>query len=121
VQDFFWFNPILEKPQGNEKFHDLDLIGIDTLDTNDEDISKYIYASRCVLWLISKLENQSEKELYFGHLTKLIHDDLKDDPSPYRKDVKSLVQNLLAYCQLFLKDNIEISQPNYSQRIKLKT
>lgn len=119
VQDFFWFNPMLEKPNGNERFHDLDLLGINTLDPFDESNKNKILASRCVTWLISKLKNQENNELYFGSLTKLIHDDLKDDPSPYRKDVKSLVQNLLSYCELFLKDKVEISQPNHSQKIKL--
>jgi len=119
VHDFFWFNPKAQTPQGNEKFHDLDLIGIELLDPQNKKTGEKILMSRCIQWLISKLEEQPEAELYFGSLTKLLHDELKDDPSPYRKDVKSLVQNLLSYCQMFLQDEIDISQPNHSQRVKL--
>ncbi len=119
VHDLFWYNPSSRTPNGNEKLHDHHLIGIESFDIKESEVSNKLLMSRCVQWLISKLEGQNNQELYFGKLTKLLHEDLKDDPSPYRKDVKSLVQNLLAYCQVFLQGEIEISQPNYSQKIKL--
>ncbi len=119
VRDFFWFNPESETPQGNEKTHDLEILGAESLDTQSTEVKEKVLMSRCVQWIISKLEEEPESELYFGKLSKLLHDELKDDPAPYRKDVKGLVQNLLAYCQTFLQDKIEISRPNHSQRVRL--
>lgn len=119
VHDLFWFNPQKQSPKGNEKFHDLEIIGIESLDSENIGIQQKVLNSNYVQWLISKLQDQPELELYFGTLTKLLHDELKDDPTPYRKDVKTLVQNLLAYCQTFLPHIVEVSRPNHSQRIKL--
>lgn len=118
VRDFFWHDPKSPLPQGNEKIHDLEILGIEILDQN-KDVAERIFRSRCIQWLTSKLEKSPENELYFGNLTRLLHEDLKDDPAPYRKDVKSLVQNLLAYCTKFIPDKIEVSRPNHSQKIKL--
>lgn len=119
VRDFFWFNPQSNQPQGNEKSHDIEIIAADSLDTKSKQVREQVLRSRCIQWLILKLENEPESELYFGKLSRLLHDELKDDPAPYRKDVKGLVQNLLAYCQIFLPETIEVSQPNHSQRVKL--
>lgn len=119
VRDFFWFNPQSRTPQGNEKIHDLEIISAESLDSATKGISEKILTSRCIQWLISRLKEQPENELYFGNISRLLHDELKDDPAPYRKDVKTLVQNLLAYCEVYLSDTIEVSRPNHSQRVRL--
>lgn len=119
VRDFFWFNPASNQPQGNEKTHDMEIISTDSLDQNSKKVRAQVGQARCIQWLISKLKEQDESELYFGNLTRLLHNELKDDPAPYRKDVKGLVQNLLAYCEIYLAGVMEISRPNHSQRIKL--
>ncbi len=119
VRDFFWFNPQSRAPQGNEKIHDLEIIGSDSLDPSAKGVNEKVASSRCVQWFISQLKEQPENELYFGNISRLLHDELKDDPAPYRKDVKTLVQNLLAYCEVYLPNMVEISRPNHSQRAKL--
>lgn len=119
VRDFFWFNPQSRTLQGNEKIHDLEIIGAESLDPTTKGITEKVVASRCVQWFISQLKEQPESDLYFGNISRLLHDELKDDPAPYRKDVKTLVQNLLAYCEVYLPDIIEVSRPNHSQRAKL--
>ena len=115
VRDFFWLKP-RATVQSIEKIHDLELLGtteyIDVLPEN-------LLQTRCIRWLLHKLENVPEKELYFGSLTKILHDELKDDPVPYRKDIKSLIQNLLEYVEIYLDNVIEISRPQHSQKIKL--
>lgn len=115
VRDFFWSRP-RENEQSIEKIHDLELLGISV---DSEVTADYLMNARCVRWLLRKLENELGNELYFGTLTKILHDELKDDPAPYRKDIKSLIQNLLEYVDLYLGDVIEISRPKHSQRIKL--
>lgn len=115
VRDFFWASPGTNE-QSLEWIHDAELLGI----ANGEEITKdRILRARCIQWLVRKLEIEPEQELYFGTLTKILHDELKDDPAPYRKDVKSLLQNLLEYIQKYLPDMIEVSRPQHSQRIKL--
>ena len=115
VRDFFWSSPSSNE-QSLEWIHDAELLGI----ANGEGVTKNrILRARCIQWLVRKLEIEPEKELYFGTLTKILHDELKDDPSPYRKDIKGLVQNLLSYCEAYLSDYIEISQPRHSQKIKI--
>ena len=119
VRDFFWTSPDIEK-NSLEQIHDFELMGVDSLASVDEITESVLLKTRCIKWLIRKLEAQTENELYFGSLTKILHDELKDDPAPYRKDIKGLVQNLLVYCDRYLSGIIEISRPNHSQRIKLK-
>lgn len=119
VCDFFWSNPKSPTFRENEQQHDLEIVGVKSLHPLNKEISQKVLMSRCVQWLISKLKNQPRTELYFGGITSLLHDELKDDPVPYRKDVKTLVQNLLAYCNMFIPEIVEVSRPNHSQRAKL--
>ena len=118
VRDFFWALPRASE-SSIEQIHDFELLGIESLDSTEDIMKEQVLKARCVRWLFGKLEVEPENELYFGTLTKIMHDELKDDPAPYRKDVKSLLQNLLAYGELYLRDIIEITTPRYSQKIKL--
>lgn len=120
VRDMFWNNPTSNDASA-ERLHDLEIIGISNFDVDRAALKDRLRASRCVKWLLQKLQEAPDKELFFGALSAALHDDLKDDPSPYRKDVKVLVQNLLSYCDLYLPEAFEISRPNYSQKIKLLT
>jgi len=119
VRDFFW-----TRQGGNEssleQIHDFELLGVESFDSTKDILKEQLLKSRCIRWLIEKLEIEPESELYFGTLTKILHDELKDDPAPYRKDVKSLLQNLLSYASAYLSEIIEVSTPRHSQKIKLK-
>lgn len=115
VRDFFWATPDHSFINA-DVIHDLGLLGLDGLQLFSKE---HVLNCRCVKWLISKLKDAPEKELYYGFLTKQLHDDLMDDPEPYRRDVKNLLSNLLAYVEKYLEDTIEISRPSHSQRIKL--
>lgn len=118
VRDFFWTTPGATK-NNIEFIHDCELLGIESSNKDDEVQKEQVLRTRCIRWLIRKLEIEPEHELYFGTLTKILHDELKDDPAPYRKDVKILLQNLLDYVEEYLPDIIEITTPRHSQRIKL--
>lgn len=118
VRDFFW-----GRPNSNEisayQIHDLELIGASSFSQSAIEIAPHVRNARCVRWLIKQLENAEGQELYFGTLAAALHDDLKDDPTPYRKDVKTLLQNLLLYCQTYLAETIEVTRPVHSQKVKL--
>lgn len=115
VRDFFWSTP--EHTSINaDVIHDLGILGIEKFQSLKQD---QVLNCRCVKWLISKLEDAPDNELFYGFLTKQLHDDLMDDPEPYRRDVKNLLSNLIMYVEKYLDETIKISRPSYSQRIKL--
>lgn len=118
VRDFFWGSPDAD-PTSPEHIHDLEIMGLDSVSHNEPALKKQISNVRCIRWLLSVLKKADNNELYFGALTQEIHNQLKDDPVPYRKDVKTLLQNMLTYCELYIADTIEIYRPNHSQLIKL--
>jgi hypothetical protein len=70
------------------------------------------------LWLQKNLEDWPEG-IYFGELTKILHDELADDPAPYRRSVKEFLANLLSYIN-GLETPIEVSRPRHSQLIKMR-
>lgn len=71
-------------------------------------------------WLINALKAEKDKGLSFGAISAKLHNDINDNPAPYRKTIKQYVKNLLSYCKIFALDEIEIKRPNYSEIIKLK-
>jgi len=119
AQDFFWTSPGADTNE-RDHIHDLEILGIKNLTGENGNLKEKVLSTRCIQWLINTLEKEPNHELYFGRLSKMLHDDLKDDPAPYRKDVKILIQNMLAYSEKYLSEYIEISRPNHSQLIKLK-
>ena len=118
VRDFFWAQ-LGADDNSLEQIHDFELLGIESFESIKDILKEQVLKARCIRWLIGKLEVAPENELYFGTLTQILHDDLKDDPAPYRKDVKSLIQNLFAYIELYLPDIIEVTTPRHSQKVKL--
>ena len=123
VHNFPWCtaDELLDTKEINENVqHDLELFGLDTNNREKEVIIKNIQNSLIYHWLINQINEQENKELYFGNLSSIIHNSLLDDPRPYRKDVKILQVNLYSYIKLFLKDKIKIDVPyEKSERITL--
>ncbi len=118
VRDFFWTHS--EKNKNNpELSHDLELLGLGSINNIQDILKENVLKTRCIKWLIKKLETEPGHELYFGSLSNILHDELKDDPIPYRKDVKSLLHNLLSYAVVYLPEIIEVSTPRHSQKIRL--
>jgi hypothetical protein len=119
VYDFPWTNPYRQSGFTDEDIkHDIDILCISDL-SNESVIADSFKKTKAFNWLLKKLEEPESKELYFGELTKTLHNELRDDPAPYRRDVKILLSNLLAYCQKYANDSIKIERPRYSQKIKL--
>lgn len=63
-------------------------------------------------WLKKQIiENQSERDLGFGQISRLLHDTLADDPAPYRQEIKDLQANLYSYLKLYASDEVEVYMP----------
>ena len=102
--------------------HDLALLGADLESYNMsimEDLGTGFLKSRAWKWLIARLNEAENGELYFGRLTEILHNSLLDDPRPYRQDVKILVANLLSWAAEFGQSVVAVDRPNYSQRVRL--
>ena len=126
VHNFPWSNIKLLLKNYNKKdvniVHDLELFGV--VNTNSSKIEKEIkenfIKSKIFNWLIVQLNKSENQEIYFGHLSSIIHDSLLDDPTPYRQDVKKLQVNLYSFLKYYKQNNIIIDIPKTrSERIKL--
>jgi hypothetical protein len=94
---------------------DRQLLGIKVNEIGDKSLIKERFReSKCYRWLRGAIN----EEAYFGELTKKLHDALIDNPSPYRKEVKQLLSNLLNWIIELKVGEFSIDRPNISQRIK---
>lgn len=74
--------------------------------------------SKSFLWLSGLVKNHSAQEMYFGEITAKLHNVLLNEPKPYRKDVKQLLENLLSWIDDLKVSTIQVDRPNHSQRVK---
>lgn len=92
---------------------------IDAIYTGNVDEFRQIFRwSNAYLWLMNVLE-QNDGCLFFGELTSKLHMVLVEDPKPYRKDVKTMLSNLLLLIEKIGMNEIVIDRPNHSQRVML--
>lgn len=87
-------------------------------DGNIEKLKTAFRWSNAYLWLLMVLKEHGGS-MYFGELTEKLHKAMVSDPKPYRKDVKSMLSNLLFLIEQLKMKEIIIDRPNYSQRIRL--
>ena len=124
VHNFPWsdIKELLNDPGKNNQdiIHDLELFGVASKDKKEigKEIKENFLNSKIFNWLISKLKNSENQEIYFGSLSSIIHNSLLDDPKPYRQDVKKLQANLYAYIKYFKPANIIHERPNISEKLK---
>lgn len=90
----------------------------ETLSGDIEKIKESFRWSNSYLWLISLLKKHGGS-MFFGEITSELHNALVTDPKPYRRDVKIMLQNLLAIISELEMEEVIIDQPNYSQRVSL--
>ena len=74
-----------------------------------------------IYFLLLDLLKSNGGEIYFGQLTSAIHNNLIEDPAPYRRDIKDLVINLYSWIKNLGQEllSMSVDQPNHSQRIRL--
>ena len=120
THDLFWTNNILTTinqlrsgDSSRDIEHDLSIMGIQNT-TKDAVIGARFIGTKAFKWLLSAVDNVS----YFGELSSKLHEVLKDDPTPFRKDVKILLSNLLEWTSAYGADYFIIDRPNHSQRIR---
>jgi len=101
----------------NRQKHDFKLFGIE--EYNYDLIKENISDLHLYHWFVENLKKKEGNFLYFGELTKLIHNSLYDDPRPYRREIKDLQQNIYSFIENLNLKEFEIKQPNYSQKITL--
>lgn len=97
--------------------HDLQLLSL-SYEFSHEDIAMAFNQSKGFRWLNRILLQKGE--IYFGELSSLLHDSLLDDPAPYRKTVKILLNNLINWLECCSSDRFVIDSPNRSTRIRLR-
>ena len=81
------------------------------------DLQRLLRNSVAYLWLVQKLQDTSADYLRFGELTSLLHDDLLDDPEPYRSSIKGAMTNLMALLEL-LPDAVVITKHKHTRSVK---
>lgn len=98
--------------------HDLQLLGLSHAPVKSDHAIYKLRQTKVFRWLMQHLE-RSGGEQYFGSLTAALHDSLLDDPTPYRQEVKALLQNLLSWCALLPAAGVIVDRPQHSQRARL--
>ncbi|MCR5105320.1 MAG: hypothetical protein K6B68_12880 [Eubacterium sp.] len=97
----------------------LDFLDMDVDSDNINELKETFRWSNSYLWLLKTL-NDNGGEMYFGAISKALHDSVVSDPKPYRKDIKDMLSNLLELIEKFGMDEVMIDVPNYSQRVRLR-
>ena len=71
-------------------------------------------------WLYKILLDNKNNEIYFGELTSLLHNELIEDPIPYRSTIKSLLEDFLITLKNTDTSDITFEVPNHSKKNILK-
>ena len=101
------------------RLYDLSLLSINEQQSKDLTLVRARFRNTKIFkWFVSSLHQQKE-DVFFGKATALLHDQLFDDPKPYRQEVKNLLVNLLSWIEGLKLEEISIDRPSHSQRIKL--
>ena len=83
---------------------------------NKEELLNGFLSSPICNWLEAQLHEFGE--LSFGRVTSLFHNQILDDPMPYRHAIKEGIANLFAWANL-CSSRFEISRPRHSQIIRV--
>ena len=71
-------------------------------------------------WLL-KTVSDNGGSASFGFLASRLHNDVTDDPAPYRKDVKGLISNLLSYVDALDAEELKVTRPRHTQVVILRS
>jgi phosphatidylserine/phosphatidylglycerophosphate/cardiolipin synthase-like enzyme len=80
-----------------------------------EDKAEYFYQSKIYRWIRRKLILQNS--LSFGAISKLLHEELFEDPKPRRHEIKTYLQHLYAYINKYAAEEIEIKVPGRRSQV----
>lgn len=96
----------------------LGFLDMEVREGNKEELKETFRWSNSYLWLLRTLKN-NDGLMYFGALSAALHDAVITDPKPYRKDIKTMLANLLSIIEKLEMDEVIVDRPNYSQRVRL--
>ena len=96
------------------------LLGIQADQVAIEDLVERFTQLRFFRWL-RKILHDHGNEVFFGELSKLLHDALVDDPRLYRVEVKDYLSIFFAWIDLMPQLGINSDRPSFSQRLRLQT
>jgi hypothetical protein len=101
-----------------ERRHDLSLLALTELEEHGG-VARALRRTRMLQWLEHELNAVEDGQLYFGAITAKLHEALIDDPRPYRRDVKTLLANLLSWIKQYPECGLQVDRPGYSERVRL--
>lgn len=67
--------------------------------------------TRAYFWFVSEAHNETR----FGELSAKLHDAVKAEPRPYRKEIKILLQNLISWMTELYPDNVRVMQHRHTR------
>lgn len=109
--------PATEIPDFNN-VNSFDFLELDYVPDKDELLSVFRW-SKCFLWLYNFVGRCPNSTSCFGEITANLHNALISDPKPYRKDVKTLLVNLIGWIEALGVEEFVIDVPNHSQRVRI--
>lgn len=114
VEDFPKCNPFELSNYGNKDInHDKSMFGKNSLDKakfEQSNVYKFIYQF---------ISEQEDKSASFGAITAYLHNSIMDEFSPYRREIKTYLQNFIFYLEFYKCDSLVVSRYRYRQVISI--
>jgi len=95
----------------DEIIHTKEVFSIFEDSFDNKNLEKKIINSKIFKWIKKKLDDENINSINFGKLSNLIHNAVKDDPTPYRLTIKSLQNNLYSFLREINSDQFKIEIP----------
>jgi hypothetical protein len=93
--------------------HDLSVLGL-PFKTEIHDIKVSFEISPSFIWLLEKVKSS----IHFGELSVLLHEEIYDDPKPYRGEIKRKLANLINWASTLCPEYFQVDVPGRrSQRL----
>lgn len=118
VDTLFTYDFPATKAPDFDDLESMSFLSCPQIPTSIYDVREAFRWSKAFLWLNNHLSLCPDQTSYFGEITASLHNSLINDPKPYRKEVKDLLANTLAWIEYLRMDEIRIDVPNHSQRIR---
>lgn len=114
IEDFPKCNPFeLSNCNDKDVIHDESIFGEDPSDKSkfeQSNVFKFIYQ------FISEQEGKSAS---FGAITAHLHNNILDEFSPYRREIKTYLQNFILYLECYNCNGLIVSRYRYRQAISI--
>ena len=105
----FFINNI--KKNIDEIIHTKEVFSIFEDGFDNKNLERKIINSKIFKWIKKKLTEENLNSINFGKLSNLIHNSVKDDPTPYRLTIKNLQNNLYSFLREINSDQFKIEIP----------